>query len=53
MIEPQYSKAFSEDFRQDFRRDYINKFKEHRDVVITALEDIAARRSEVVEKSTI
>lgn len=51
MIEPhhQYSKAFSEHFGSDFRRDYLNKFKEQNDEVVTALDEIAAKRSEVVE----
>lgn len=51
MIEPRYPKAFSEHFGQDFRRNYINKFKEQSDEVVNALDDIAAKRSEVVQKT--
>ena len=51
MIEPQHSKAFSERFGQDFRLEYINKFKKQSDEVVNILDDIAAKRSEVVEKT--
>jgi len=52
MSEPKYSKVFSEHFGKDFRRDYIKKFKEQSNEVVTALDELAAKRSEVVEKTS-
>ena len=51
MIEPEYSKAFSERFGPDFRRDHINQFRSQSNNVLSILEEIAAKRAEVVEKT--
>ena len=51
MVEPTYSKAFSELFGPDFRRQHIDQFKSENNNVISILDEIAAKRAEVVEKT--
>ena len=51
MIEPTYSKSFSEHFGPDFRRDHIDQFKNENKVVTSILDEIAAKRSEIVDKT--
>ena len=51
MVEPLYSKAFSEQFGSDFRRDHIDHFKNESKAVISILDEIAAKRSEIVDKT--
>ena len=51
MVDPIYSKAFSEQFGSDFRRDHINHFKNESKAVTSILDEIAAKRSEIVDKT--
>lgn len=51
MVEPIYSKAFSEQFGSDFRRDHIDQFKNQNKGVTSILDQIAAKRSEIVDKT--
>jgi len=51
MVDPIYSKAFSEQFGSDFRRDHINPFKNESKAVTSILDEIAAKRSEIVDKT--
>ena len=51
MVEPIYSKAFSEQFGSDFRRGHIDQFKNENKGVTSILDEIAAKRSEIVEKT--
>ena len=51
MVEPKYSKAFSEHFGSDFRREYIDQFKLENIGVTSILDEIAHKRSEIVDKT--
>ena len=51
MVEPIYSKAFSEQFGSDFRRGHIDQFKNENKGVTSILDEIAAKRSEIVDKT--
>lgn len=51
MVEPTYSKAFSEYYGEDFRRKPVNEYKIQNSVVTSILDEIAARRAEVVDKT--
>jgi len=51
MIEPTYSKAFSEFYGKDFRREPVDEFKIQSNNVVSILDEIAAKRSEVVDKT--
>ena len=51
ITKPNYSKAFSEVYRTDFRRDQIDQFKNENKVVTSILDEIAAKRSEIVDKT--
>lgn len=51
MLEPVHSKAFSERFGEDERRTSIEKFKSDTEDVISILDEIAAKRAEIVEKT--
>ena len=51
MIEPTYSKAFSEYIGNDFRRKHVEEFKSQNNYVVGILDEIAAKRAEVVEKT--
>nr|YP_009686230.1 hypothetical protein [Halamphora calidilacuna]QDR25064.1 hypothetical protein [Halamphora calidilacuna] len=51
MIDPIYSKAFSEQFGSDFRRDHIDHFKNESKAVVSILDEIAAKRSKIVDKT--
>ena len=51
MSEPIYANAFSKHFGTDFRLDEINKFKLETDDVISVLNIIAAKKSEIVDKT--
>ena len=51
MIEPKYSNAFSEFYGPDFRRDHIDQFKSQNNSIISILDEIAAKRAEIVDKT--
>ena len=51
MVEPTYSKAFSEFYGEDFRREPVDEFKIQSNSVVSILDEIAAKRSEVVDKT--
>ena len=51
MTEPDYSKAFSELYGPDFRRNDIDQFKLQNNEVINILDEIAAKRAELVDKT--
>ena len=51
MIEPEYSKAFSERFGPDFRREHIDTFRTQNTHVISLLQEIAAKKAEIVDKT--
>jgi integrase len=51
MVEPEYSKAFSERYGDDFRRKNIDQFKLQSNEVISILDEIAAKKAEIVEKT--
>lgn len=51
MTEPEYPKAFSKLYGPDFRRDAIDQFKSQNNDVISILDEIAAKRAELVEKT--
>ena len=51
MAESTYSKAFSERYGLDFRREYVHKFKEQKNSVIRILNEIAVKKSKIVEKT--
>lgn len=51
MREPDYSKSFPEHYGEDFRRDSITKYKSENNNVISILDEIAAKRAEVVYKT--
>lgn len=51
MVEPTYSKAFSEFYGEDFRREPIDEFKMQNNNVVSILDEIAAKRAEVVNKT--
>jgi len=51
MVEPTYSKAFSEYIGQDFRRAHVEEFKSQNNDVVSILDEIAAKRAEVVNKT--
>lgn len=51
MIEPQYSKSFSTHYGDDFRRNNIEQFKLQSNEVISILDEIAAKKAEIVEKT--
>jgi hypothetical protein len=51
MVEPTYSKAFSEFYGEDFRREPVDEFKIQSNNVVSILDEIAAKRSEVVDKT--
>jgi integrase len=51
MTEPTYPRAFSKHFGNDFRFDEINKFKTENLKVVSILTEIAARKSELVDKT--
>lgn len=51
MIEPKYSKAFSEFYAEDFRREPVDEFKMQNNNVVSILDEIAAKRAEVVNKT--
>ena len=51
MCEPLYPKAFTERFGDDIRRDEIMNFKSQNNQVISILEQIAAKRAEVVDST--
>jgi integrase len=48
MRDPQYPKALSNHIGNDFRRPYVEKFKTDTSNVVSILEEIAAKRAEVV-----
>lgn len=51
MVEPTYSRAFSDYYGEDFRREEINKYKSENKDVVNILDEIAARRAEVVQNT--
>ena len=51
MAEPKYSKSFSERIGNDFRLEHVNKFKYENKKVIGILEELAAKKAEVVENT--
>jgi integrase/transposase InsO family protein len=51
MAEPVYPKAFSKHFGDDFRFNEISKFKIENSEVITILNEIAAKKAELVNKT--
>jgi transposase InsO family protein len=51
MIEPTYSKAFSEFYGEDFRREPVDEFKMQNNNVVSILDEIVAKRAEVVNKT--
>nr|UDP55489.1 putative integrase/recombinase protein [Schizostauron trachyderma] len=51
MAEPVHHKAFSERFGSDKRRDDISNFKAQNNKVISILEQIAARKAEIVDRT--
>ena len=51
MVEPTYPKAFSELYGHDFRREHVDEFKLQSSQVVSILDEIAAKRTEVVEKT--
>jgi hypothetical protein len=50
MVEPIHSKAFSERFGKDIRNQEIEKFKDKNLEVIGILQELAAKKSEIVDK---
>jgi hypothetical protein len=52
MAEPIYSKAFSERFGKDIRNQEIGKFKDKNLEVISILQELAAKKSEIVDTTT-
>jgi hypothetical protein len=52
MAEPTYSKAFSERFGKDIRNQEIEKFKDKNLEVISILQELAAKKSEIVDTTT-
>ena len=51
MVEPPYAKSFSDKFGYDRRREEVEKYKLENYKVTCLLEEIAAKRAEVVEKT--
>lgn len=51
MVDPFHTKAFSEHFGKDVRRESIEQFKLENSKVIGVLQELAARKSELVEKT--
>lgn len=51
MVEPTYSKAFSEFYGVDFRCKPVDEFKMQNNNVVSILDEIAAKRAEVVDKT--
>lgn len=51
MVEPIYYKAFSKQFGSDFRRYHIDHFKNESKAVTSILDEIATKRSEIVDKT--
>jgi hypothetical protein len=51
MIEPTYSKAFSEYYGDDFQRKPIDQFKMENEGVVGILDEIAANRAKIVDKT--
>ena len=51
MVEPAYSKAFSDFYGEDFRREPVDEFKTQSNNIVSILDEIAAKRSEVVDKT--
>jgi integrase/recombinase XerD len=51
MVEPKYPKAFSEHIREDSRRSEIIKYKDENSRVVSLLEEIAAKKAEIVDRT--
>jgi len=51
MVEPEHPKAFSEHFGADYRLDYIKHFKDISLEVRNSIQDIAAKKAEVVSQT--
>lgn len=51
MVEPIYSKAFSEYCGEDFRCKPLNEYKIQNSIVTSILDEIAAKRAKVVDKT--
>jgi len=51
MVEPKYPKAFSERFGEDPRREEIFKYKLENAKVTSVLEELAAKRAEIVDET--
>ena len=51
MHEPRYPKAFSERFGYDYRREDIKEYKTEVSQVVSILEELAARKAELVDKT--
>ena len=51
MVEPKYPKAFSERFGEDPRREEIFKYKLENAKVTSILEELAAKRAEIVDET--
>jgi len=51
MIEPKYPKAFSEQFKTDSRASEVKRFRSENNQVISLLDELAAKKSEVVNNT--
>jgi transposase InsO family protein len=51
MVEPTYSKAFSEFYGEGFCREPVDEFKMQNNNVVSILDEIAAKRAEVADKT--